>query len=234
MSTITFEQQSAIEDKLSGLILQAGMGDKHSACSIAAINIALTGCLTDEIPECMSRAVGYWIITVQDAMPNEMRNSPRWKILLPLAAGTGRDHEKERLALILDWMWGVLPALQPLANEKGFGSSWQRMTAERTADAASAARAAAREAGRARAVVAAARAARYAERAANCASAAAGAAAWPKASVVAACLAAADIREAAQTAAMAASRVALVVAGAWGQLSPCRLLVRLIVAGKAN
>jgi hypothetical protein len=140
MSTITTEQKQSIAEKLANMTLPSGLGDEESACSIAAINLALTGKLTDDIPPCMSEVAGKWIISVQDAMPSDMRNSERWKQLLPLAAGTGRHKEKKRLQIILDWMWGtVLPALQPLADKHGFGRDWQTMTTERTEDAARAA-----------------------------------------------------------------------------------------------
>ena len=140
MSTITTEQQASIASKLASMHLPSGLGDEHSACSIAAINLALSGRLTDEIPDCMSEVLGQWIIVVQDAMPDDVRNSERWKSLLPLAAGTGRDRERERLKIILDWMWDiVLPSLQPLAGQHGFGKQWQKMTTERTAESANAA-----------------------------------------------------------------------------------------------
>ena len=154
---LTIEQQTAIAEKLRDMHLPAGLGDEHSACSIAAINLALTGELTGDIPDCMSEVIGRWVINVQDSMPDEMRNSDRWKILLPLAAGTGREKEQERLALVLDWMWGtVLPTLQPLADEEGFGAEWKRMTEERTAEAAAAAADAAADAAAAWAAEAAA------------------------------------------------------------------------------
>lgn len=137
--------------------LSRGIGTHESACSIAAINLALTGRLTDKIPECMSEVLGKAIIVLQDAMPDEMRNSKRYKALLPLAAGTGREKEQERLAVLLEWMWGtVLPDLQGLADEKGFGAEWATMCKERTSYAAYAAYAAAY------AAYAAARAATYA------------------------------------------------------------------------
>ena len=140
MNTITHEQQTAIANKLESMHLPSGLGDEENACSVAAINLALTGELTDSIPRCMSRVIGRWIIGVQDAMPDDLRNSKRWKSLLPLAAGTGRENEQARLAIILNWMWGtVLPSLQPLADEKSFGEEWKRMTAARTAEAAEAA-----------------------------------------------------------------------------------------------
>jgi hypothetical protein len=120
--------------------LTAGRGTWEAACSIAAINLALTGQLTDTVPECMSEVAGVWMRTIQDRMPDVLRNSAAYHDLLPLAAGTGRAHEAERLALILDWMWGtVLPAVQPFADAHGFGGAWQTMCAQRTSRAAYAA-----------------------------------------------------------------------------------------------
>ena len=137
MSTITTEQQAAIAALLKDMHIPVGMGTVDRACSIAAINLALSGKLTDRIPDCMSPAIGGWIINIQDAMPDSMRNSTEWKKLLPLAAGTGRDYERERVEIIVDWMWGtVLPVLQPQAERLGFGAEWHRMCIERTAAAA--------------------------------------------------------------------------------------------------
>ena len=210
MSTITTEQQAAIAAKLAGMTLPSGLGDEHNACSIAAINLALSGRLTDEIPDCMSEVVGRWIIGVQDSMPDEMRNSPRWKSLLPLAAGTGSEHEQERLAIIIDWMWStVLPALQPLADAKGFSAAWSRMTTERTDEAAWAEAA---EAAKAAAWAAEAAARAAAARAA--ARAAAAGAGW-----------AAEAAEAAEAAAEA-------LEAAWDQFDPCGLLERLVAVGE--
>jgi hypothetical protein len=204
MNTITIEQKTAIAEKLRDMHLPVGLGDKENACSIAAINLALSGKLTDDIPDCMSEVIGQWIITTQDAMPDEMRNSDRWKSLLPLAAGTGRDKEKERLAIIQDWMWKtVLPSVQPLADERGFGDVWRSMTTERTKAAARAAAMAA--AGRA-AAWAAAEAAWAAARAARAAEAA-----WAEV--------------AAEAAAEAAEGQ-----DSWETFDPCALLDRLIKA----
>ena len=119
MTTITPEQQQAIAVKVENMVLPSGLGTEESACSIAAINLSLYGKLTDKIPGCMSLVIGRWMIGVQDRMSGEMRNSPQWKQLLPLAAGTGRDPDREtaRLGIILDWMWGiVLPTLQQIGR----------------------------------------------------------------------------------------------------------------------
>lgn len=182
----------------------------------------------EQTPDHMSEVVGRWVGAAQDAMPAEVRNSARWKALLPLAAGTGRKHEKERLALVLGWMWDtVLPAFQPAADECGFGAQWRQMVVERTADAA------------AQAAKAAVRAAAQATKTARPAEAAEWAA-W-----------AADMAEKAQKAKQKAKAAALAVqsatttawalaqgqtrtqrqaeaAAVWAQFDPCTLLERLV------
>ena len=149
MTTVwTQEADARLRDYLASHELVAGIGTEESACSVAAINLALTAELTDTIPMCMSKVIGQWMILVQDAMPSEMRNSPGWKCLLPMAAGTGREREEERLALVMDWMWGtVLPDLQSVADQGGFGAEWRTMCLEKSpAAAGAAARAAAGDA----------------------------------------------------------------------------------------
>ena len=134
----TQEARQRLVEYLAIHHLPKGLGTEDSACSVAAINLALSGELTDNIPPCMSRIIGEWIIGIQDAMPDELRNSDEWKELLPLAAGTGRDLGKEqaRLDLIMDWMWKkVLPTVQPIADQHGFGEEWHIMTTKATAEA---------------------------------------------------------------------------------------------------
>jgi hypothetical protein len=244
MSTITVEQQASIAKTLEGMHLPSGLGNEHSACSLAAINLALSGRLTDEIPDCMSEVIGRWIIVVQDAMPGELRNSARWKSLLPLAAGTGRGQEQARLDIILDWMWGtVLPSLQTLADQQGFGAQWQKMTTGRTAKSA---RAVAVDAAAAEewAATNAAEAAHWATKVARAAASAAGwAAGWAASAAATAAKAAKAARAAevadvaagvADVAARVAAEVADVAAGvaagvaAWANFDPCGLLERLI------
>ena len=137
MSTITKEQQQAILSWVSTHDIPSGLGTAEAACSIASINLALTGELTDRIPDCMSPVIGRWIIRVQDSMPADMRNGAEWKHLLPLAAGTGRKHEAERRQIVMDWMWiTVLPYLQALADKRGFGDKWRAMCEQKTWSAA--------------------------------------------------------------------------------------------------
>ena len=101
---------------------------QYAACSVAAINIAISGELTEDVPDCMSLIIGNWIIPIQDGITSEMRNSERWKKALVRVAGTGRNHERERLDMLFDWLWEtVLPSIQPLADKHGFGEQWQCM-----------------------------------------------------------------------------------------------------------
>lgn len=143
MSTLTTEQTQSIAKFLENRHISSGVGTHEEACSIASVNLALTGVLTDEIPQCMSRVIGKWIIIIQDAMPDEMRNSADWRSLLPLAAGTGRERETERAAIVLDWMWDTLTLLQPVAENLGFGNEWREMCESKSKTAVDAARAAA-------------------------------------------------------------------------------------------
>ena len=136
----TQEHRDKLRAYLKDRAIPSGIGSKEEACSVAAINLAISGKLTDDIPDCMSRVLGQAVIILQDAMPDKMRNSEEYKSLLPDMAGTGREHEKERLSILLDWMWGtVLPQVQPIADKEGFGGEWKTMCEERTGKAAEAA-----------------------------------------------------------------------------------------------
>ena len=127
-----------------GRALPTGLGTKEAACSIAAVNLALTGHLSDEIPNCMSWVIGQWVRAVQDVMPDELRNSERWKRALIEAVGTGNEHERERSDLLLDWMWDtVLPPMQSVVDKHGLGKVRREMWEERTENAALVAAAAA-------------------------------------------------------------------------------------------
>lgn len=157
-STLTLEEEANIVEWLAKHpMLTQGVGTKEASCSVAAWNLALTGALSDKIPDCASEVIGWWIIAVQDHCPPEHgRGHPEWLRLLPLAAGTGRAHEAERLAIVLDWMWStVLPSVQTIADQEGFGEQWRVMCETRTAKAAKAAHKAAYAANAANAAYAA-------------------------------------------------------------------------------
>ena len=129
MSTLNAEQEQKIAEFIKDRCLASGLGTKQSPCSIAAVNLALTNTLTDKIPDCMSEVIGQFIVTVQDDMPDEMRNSKKWKALLPLAAGTGRDEvlEFKRIDIIMDYCWNALKHYQSFADKNGFGDEWIAM-----------------------------------------------------------------------------------------------------------
>ena len=144
MTDYTTNHRLQLEAYLVSHTLPVGLGNEESACTLAAINLAMSGKLTDDIPACMSEVLGRAAIGLQDLMPNKMRNSQRYKALIPDMPGTGRDQEKERLAILMEWMWGVvLPQVQPIADKRGFGDQWRLMCQGQTADAACAAEAAA-------------------------------------------------------------------------------------------
>lgn len=139
MSTLSVEEQDAIHRFVMEHRLSVGLGSNEEACSIAAINLALSGELTDTVPDCMSEVIGLWIINVQDRMPDGLRNDFSWKSLLPFAAGTGRDERAERirLARLHEWIWNkVLPALSPIAERDGVGELWGVMLKKKTGRAA--------------------------------------------------------------------------------------------------
>lgn len=227
-ATITREQQQAIAAFLDGKTIVSGLGSAEAACSVASINLALTGRLTDEIPDCMSRVIGRWIIHVQDSMPDDMRNSDEWRRLLPLAAGTGREHERERRNMVLDWMWGVLPILQTLADRQGFGDPWRLMCELRTAEATDRAKQAAHNAYAGGAYATNPVYEAYAYRAADAAVAACRAADDHAAAAHRAADAAADTAHAYAEDARRSYRAAEAYDEAWREMDPVGLLERLV------
>lgn len=132
---LTAEQSKDLTDLLSRVELGEGIGTESHPCSIAAVNLALYGRLTDEVPDCMSLVIGKWVIAVQDLMPHALRNCRQYKIdLLPLAAGTGRDREKEeaRFSLLADWMWErVLPRISMDEWPAEAVKAWEKMLKKR-------------------------------------------------------------------------------------------------------
>jgi hypothetical protein len=233
MSTLTHEEEQQIADWLAEHpTLTEGVGTKESACSVAAWNLALTGTLTDKIPDCASEVIGRWIIRVQDSCPPEHgRGHTEWLRLLPLAAGTGREHEAERLAIVMGWMWGtVLPSLQPVADKNEFGEEWRAMCTVRTRAAADAAANAAE----------AAEAAKYAAYAADAsadvamyaADAAADVAMYAADAAGNAAYAAADVAYAAAIAVDVAARMA--GRDVWATFAPIEVLRQLIAVTDAR
>ena len=199
--------QERIRAYLPGVELTHGVGtDAQHACTIAAINLALSGKLTDETPDCADEALCRWVILVQDAMPAEMleagdEHGDRWRALIPCIAGTRDDgREEARRELFLAWMWDqigdetVVAAVPPAARP-----AWETMLRERTVGAAKSAAAAAKSA------AAAANLAAYTAKSA---------------------IAAANLTDAAKSAAAAE------VAAYWRRADPAGLLLRLVTCGE--
>lgn len=133
MITYTPEARDNLRDYLANRWVPSGLEGRERSCSLVAINLALAGELTDDIPECMSKILGQTTIALQDTIPHDMLNSDRYRAWLITAPGTGREREQERLEILFDWMWEtVLPKLQDLADKHGFGDKWQTMCVKRT------------------------------------------------------------------------------------------------------
>ena len=86
----------------------------------------------------MSRVIGEWILSVQDHLRADDRNSRTWKNLLPGAAGSGRGRENQILALLINaTIERTRPALAPVAARAGVMDAWRQLrTGRGAADAA--------------------------------------------------------------------------------------------------
>lgn len=99
--------------------------------------------LEDTIPNGMSQVIGAWTSRMNISIPADKRNE--WENLVSEAQSTGREQEveAERLKLVENWFWEkVLPAIQPIAEERGFGDVWSNLCEERTEAAVKAAQSA--------------------------------------------------------------------------------------------
>jgi hypothetical protein len=126
----------------AGSATNPGSGE---ACTISEIVLTLTGKLSDRPHPCMSEVIRRWVIRVQDAMPDQVRNSREWRQAAVGIAGTASapEHESQRRDLILGWMWDRLSDEDVLASVPGsVRPAWDKMLKLRTADAAYAADAA--------------------------------------------------------------------------------------------
>jgi hypothetical protein len=147
MTTITDVQRARLAEAFASPSLRLGRGlgtvgpvDFGERCTIAEINLVLTGTLSDDPHPCISEVIRRWVIRIQDAMPDEIRNSAAWRTSAPLIAGTGTDDERvesKRRDAIVAWMWDRLAdeaVLAALPDE--VRPVWDRMLAERTPAAA--------------------------------------------------------------------------------------------------
>ena len=119
--------------------LSVGVGNEEEMCTIAAINMALTGRVSDDTHPCISPVIRGWVIVTQDAMPDAIRDSEAWRECVPLIAGSAASAEIERARVerIMAWMWDALgddAFLPDYARQ-----AWDYMLSERTTRAAHAA-----------------------------------------------------------------------------------------------
>ena len=205
-SKLTADQRLRIAETIARMTLPRGIGNEHNACALAAINLGLTGTLTDHVPPCMSEVIGNWMLKMQDLMPHSLRNSDEWRNLIPLAAGTGREHEAALLAILFDHLSEHTSLICLTAVAYAAAGEY---------DADAAADDAARAAAYAAAVAAAARAAAHASGAYGAAAAYAAAGAYG---------ADAAARSSGAYGADAAAE-------AWAAINPCALLARMIWVG---
>ncbi len=104
---------------------------------MAQVNFALTGTLDDVPHPCVSEVVRRWVIRIQDALPDDVRNSEGWRhaaVGIAGSAGSEAD-EAARVALLLAWMWerlGDEAVVVPVSAQK----AWRRMLVEKTSSAA--------------------------------------------------------------------------------------------------
>jgi len=132
---------------LSTIPLAHGLGTVDEPCTIAAINLQLTGELTGGDPTgCMSVIVRRWTIRVQDLMPAEMltpddEHGRRWREVAPMIAGSKHNGppNEQRAAILLDWMWGCLGWEWETWVPSEVHDAWRRLLEERTVGCAYAA-----------------------------------------------------------------------------------------------
>lgn len=235
--TITEAQRAALREALLSpdLTICSGIGDAVApgigeACTIAEINLVLTGLLDDGPHPCMSEVIRWWVIRIQDALPTDIRNSAAWREAAVGIAGSAASEsvERTRSNLILDWMWSALAddAVLAVVPAGPAREAWDRMLSERTISAANAASADAANAAMsahvaisAHAINAAAHVALAAARAAH---------AYPTDRAVG--HAAHAAAEAADAAASAVGYAARAAAAYWGRRDAPGMLIKLIEA----
>lgn len=142
----TPEHFSVVQRVLRRVHLPEGLGEgvdlfgdrKATACSIAAINLALTGQMTDNIPACMDSWLGNWIINVQDQLDDKTRNSVAWRRLLPYAAGTAGSKTStiKRQKVYNEYVWTVVLPLLVTPRIKNTQSAellalWEKLLKQR-------------------------------------------------------------------------------------------------------
>lgn len=88
------EIQSLVASFVTSATLGKGLDNSKTPCTIAAINLTLSGRYTDECPECMSPELCDFVVVLQDRLSNKCRNSAEWKSIIPLLLNT-KDQDAE-------------------------------------------------------------------------------------------------------------------------------------------
>lgn len=85
----------------------------------------------------MSAVLQTFAAPLKRGMPRELSETAEYITVARLIAEADDEQENDRLQIMLDWMWSeVLPPLQDIADERGFGDAWRAMTTQRTPEAA--------------------------------------------------------------------------------------------------
>ena len=122
---------------LAKVTLVHGVGNPvdGTACTESALQLALTGKLTDDLHPCVDPAVHRWVIRTQDRLDDKTLNGP-WKDLAPRIVGTAGVHD--RLGKIMETMWDAMSVLS--FEDVEANQAWQEMLRLRTKEACLAAR----------------------------------------------------------------------------------------------
>lgn len=90
MKPLTAPQQRVADFLKTIPVLSKDLGTPSCPCSIGAVNIALTGRLTDHTPPGVDSLLSCLTVQMQDSCPATIcRESEDWRRLLPLLVGTG-------------------------------------------------------------------------------------------------------------------------------------------------
>ena len=126
------EARAKFAETLAGLKLVHGVGEAGdgTACTESALQLALTGRLTDDLHPCVDPAVHRWVIRTQDRLDEATLNGP-WKELAPRIVGTAGL--PDRLGKIMETMWDALASLT--FKDAEANAAWQKMLELRTKEA---------------------------------------------------------------------------------------------------
>ena len=84
------------------------------------------GTVGDAVPRPMSAVIGRFVLETRWSIPDNLRHTTKWRKCLHAAVVSGRNHEPQRLSMLLDWLWTeALPLCQPVGGDAaGIGRRW--------------------------------------------------------------------------------------------------------------